>query len=299
MEIIRELKEIPNLSLALGFFDGVHLGHKEVIGCAVEFAETENCKSAVVTFKEPPYCFFKKETPKYILTPAEKYKKIESLGVDYLIELDFENVVGMSPIEYLEKVLVKYFSPKAISTGFNHHFGVNKSGNVVFLSECQSRFNYTYLATPPQTVFGEIISSTAIRNYIKSGLVDMVSSMLGRNFELMGIVIKGQQLGRTIGFPTANIIYPENIIELPYGVFDVDVILENGSKYRGLTNFGVKPTVSNEEIPSLETFILDFDGDLYGKTIKLAFNKMIRPEIKFQNLDELKTQIEFDLQTLY
>lgn len=299
MEIIRELKQIPNLSLALGFFDGVHIGHQAVISCAVEFARAENCKSAVVTFREHPYCFFKGESPKYILTLEDKYKYIEELGIDYIIELDFASICHMTPIQYLEDVLVKYFYPKAISTGFNHRFGVDKSGDVKFLSDNQDKSDYVYFATPPQSIFGDVISSTAIRQFIKSGIVDMADSMLGRKFSVSGSVIKGRELGRTIGYPTANIIYPLDIIEPPYGVYDVDVELDDGSMHRGLANFGVSPTVSNDGICILEAHLLNFDGDLYDRDIRVHFGKMIRPEIKFASLDELKTQIEFDIQSLH
>jgi len=299
MEIVRELREIPNLSLALGFFDGVHIGHRSVISCAVEFGRALNYKSAVVTFKVHPNSYFRGEHPQYITTPEDKYRCFEELGVDYVIELDFAQVCKMSPIQYLEEVLVKYFSPKAISTGFNHHFGVNRSGNVLFLSECQDRFHYAYLATPPQSIYGDIISSTAIRNFIKSGVVDMAASMLGRKFSVSGTVIKGRELGRTIGYPTANIVYPESIVKLPYGVYDVDIELPDGSAYRGLANFGVAPTVEAAGTPMLESYLIHFNGNLYGTNIRVCFNRMIRPEIKFNNLDELKTQIDFDIQSLY
>ena len=298
MEIVRELREIPNLSLALGFFDGVHLGHQAVINCAVEAAKEMNCQSAVVTFKEHPYCYFKGVSPKYILTLEDKYKYIEALGVDYIIELDFADVCHMTPTQYLEDVLIKYFSPKAISTGFNHRFGVDKSGNVMFLSDSQSRFDYVYLATPPQSIYGDMISSTAIRQYIKSGSVFMADTMLGRKFEVAGTVVKGKELGATIGYPTANIIYPQDIVEPPYGVYDVNVELEDGKTYRGLANFGVAPTVTDGSACTLETYILNFRGNLYDKEIKVSFNKMIRPEIKFSNMDELRTQIDLDLQSL-
>lgn len=299
MEIVRELREIPNLALALGFFDGVHLGHQAVIGSAVKAAKYLGCGSAVVTFKEHPYCYFKGESPKYILSLEDKYKCLEELGVDYVIELDFGDICHMTPIEYLENVLVKYFSPKAISTGFNHHFGVDRSGNVLFLSECQDRFGYAYVATPPEAIYGDVISSTLVRKYIKNGLMDMADSMLGRKFTVSGNVIKGRELGRTIGYPTANIIYPFDIIEPPYGVYDVDVELEDGSTYRGLANFGVAPTVSNEGFASLETYLLNFNGNLYDNDIKIYFNRIIRPEIKFNSLDELKTQIDFDIQSMH
>ncbi len=298
MEIIRELRQIPNLSLALGFFDGVHVGHQSVISCAVNFAKEAGTKSAVVTFQEHPYCFFKGESPKYILTLQDKYKYMEELGVDYVFELDFAAVCRMTPEEYLNDVLVRYFNPKAISTGFNHKFGVDKSGDVMFLSDCQMKYDYLYFATPPQSIFGDVISSTAIRQFIKSGVVDMATSMLGRKFSVSGTVIKGREIGRTIGYPTANIIYPLDIVEPPYGVYDVDVTLDDGSVHRGLANFGVSPTISNEDIAILEVYLLDFDGDLYDREIKVSFSKMIRPEIKFDNLDELKTQIDFDVQSL-
>ncbi len=299
MEIIREVRQIPNLSLALGFFDGVHIGHQAVISCAVEFAREVNCQSAVVTFQEHPYCFFKGESPKYILTLEDKYKYIEELGVDYVFELDFSKVCHMTPQQYLEEVLVKYFYPKAISTGFNHRFGVDKSGDVKFLSDNQDKFDYLYFATPPQSIFGDVISSTAIRQFIKSGVVDMATSMLGRKFSVCGTVIKGQELGRTIGYPTANIIYPLDIIEPPYGVYDTEVELEDGSMHRALVNFGVSPTVSNDGICTLEAYLLNFNGDLYDKEIRIHFSRMLRPEIKFDNLDALKTQIDLDVQSLY
>lgn len=299
MEIVRELREIPNLSLALGFFDGVHLGHQAVINCAVDFARENNCKSAVVTFKEHPYCYFKGVSPKYILTLEDKYKYIAELGVDYLIELDFAQVCKMSPMQYLEEVLVEYFSPRAISTGFNHKFGVDKTGNVMFLSDCQERFDYIYFATPPQSIYGDMISSTAIRQFIKSGSVFMADTMLGRKFSVSGTVIKGKELGATIGYPTANIIYPLEIVEPPHGVYEVEVNIGDSPKvYKGLANFGVAPTVSNSGICTLETYILNFKGNLYDSDIKVSFGRFIRPEIKFSNLDELKTQIDLDLQSL-
>lgn len=298
MEIVRELREIPNLSLALGFFDGVHLGHQAVINCAVDFARDNDCQSAVVTFREHPYCYFKGSSPKYILTLEDKYKYIEKLGVDYLIELDFAEVCKMTPMQYLQDVLVKYFSPKAISTGFNHKFGVDKTGNVMFLSDCQEKFDYIYFATPPQSIYGDVISSTAIRQFIKSGSVFMADAMLGRKFAVSGTVVKGKELGATIGYPTANIIYPLDIVEPPHGVYEVEVEIGDSKIYKGLANFGVAPTVSNSGICSLETYILNYKGNLYDTDIKVSFGRFIRPEIKFSNLDELKTQIDLDIQSL-
>jgi riboflavin kinase/FMN adenylyltransferase len=299
MEIIRELTEIPNLSIALGLFDGVHIGHRAVIECAVEAAQNFNCKSAVITFKEQPLCYLKNIAPKYILSLEDKYKAIEKLGVDYVIELDFPSICKLTPEQYLNDIIVKYFSPKAISTGFNHYFGVDRSGNVHFLSDFQDKYDYIYFATPPQSIFGDIISSTAIREFIKEGVMDMAASMLGNKFYISGTVVKGKNIGTSIGFPTANVIYPPEIIEPPYGVYDTEVELEDGRKFRAVVNFGTAPTISNEGVARIEAHLLDFNENIYGQTIKINFGRLIRPEMKFDSLDELKTQIEFDIQSLY
>ena len=298
MEIIRELKEIPKLSLALGFFDGVHIGHQEVISCAVRASKVIGCESAVLTFSEHPRSLLTGERLEFITTREDKYKYIEELGVDYIIELDFSLVAHMTPQEYFDNILVKYFSPKFISTGFNHKFGVGKSGNVLFLSDHQNKYSYIYSATPPQSIWGDVISSSAIRNFIKSGNMNMASSMLGRDFSVKGGVIKGKQIGRTIGYPTANIIYPLDVVEPPFGVYAVSVDLPDGTSYKALANFGVSPTISNDGIKILEVYLLNFDGDLYGKEISVNFLKMIRPELKFDSLEALKMQISFDIQAL-
>ncbi len=299
MEIVRELREIPNLSLALGFFDGVHIGHQEVIGCAVRVSGYLGCKSAVLTFSDHPIKHFTGSFSNYILSLEDKYKCFESLGVDYVIELDFSAVCHMTPKEYLEDVIVKYFSPKFISTGFNHKFGADKAGTVKFLTDYQDDYSYAYAATPPQSFYGDVISSSEIRRFIKSGSMDMAANMLGRRFYVSGVVVKGKQVGKSIGYPTANIKYPEDIVEPPYGVYDVDVELQDGNKYRAIANYGVAPTISEDGNKVLEVYLLDFNGDLYDTEVKVYFNKMIRPEIKFDSVDALKMQIEFDIQSLW
>lgn len=295
MQIFTELNKKPNLSLALGFFDGVHLGHKKVIKSAVDFAKRNGIKSAVVTFKEHPCCFFRGICPKYILTREERLKHIEALGVDYVYLLDFNSKLCMlSAEDYLREVLVGNFSPKSISTGFNHYFGAKKSGNVILLAEKQVEYGYKYFEIPPQKVFGKTISSTVIRELLSKGQIKNANEMLGYNFSITGEVVKGQQLGRTIGFRTANLIYPNALIDLPFGVYSTFVIID-GKKYQGVTNFGIRPTVSDSHKCTLETHILDFEKDIYGKYITVEFIKMIRAEKKFKSLDELKNQIIADV----
>lgn len=297
MQVLNELTKISELSVALGFFDGIHKGHQAVIKNAVTFANKNNTKSAVITFKDHPCCFFYGTKPKYILTREEKHRKIESLGIDYLFELDFESISGLTAEEYLKDVLVKYFTPKAITTGWNHNFGYKQSGNVKFLAQNAEKYDYKYFEIPPQKEGLKNISSTAIRDYLFDGLIEDANKMLGYNFTIQGEVIEGQKLGRKIGFRTANLIYPDELVDLPFGVYSVEVKVGN-EKHRGIANFGIRPTVSENNTRSLETHILDFDKDIYGEIIQIDFIKMLREEKKFSSLDELKKQISKDISNL-
>lgn len=299
MEIIKELREIPDLSIALGFFDGLHIGHQAVINCAVKFAKEHGFKSAVVTFGYHPYCYLNGlKAPKFIMTKEDKYAILDRMGVDYLIELDFEKIRDLTAEEYIKDVLVRYFTPKAISAGMTHYFGKNKTGNVNLLTNRQEKYNYTFFATPEISLYGTKVSSTAIRNLITSGNVELAENLLGRKFSVKGTVQKGKQKGHTIGFPTANIFYPLDIVQPPFGVYDVTVELPDGTQHRGLANYGVCPTISNSGITSFETHILDFNEDIYGQDIRIEFNKRIRDEIKFSNVDQLKLQISIDINAI-
>ncbi len=298
MQIFTELNKNPNLSLALGYFDGVHKGHQAVIKSAVDFASQNGNKSAVITFKDHPCCFFRGVCPKYILTREDRIKHIEALGVDYIYILDFNSKLCMlSAEDYLKNVLIDNFSPKSISTGFNHYFGAKKSGGVDLLTEKQVEYGYKYFEIPPQKILNNTISSTAIRNALAKGDIQNANEMLGYNFTISGKVVKGQQLGRKIGFRTANLLYPPELIDLPFGVYSV-LVDYMGIQYKGITNFGIRPTVSDSHRCSLETHILDFNKDIYGEEISVSFLKMIRAERKFNSLEDLKAQISIDIQSV-
>lgn len=311
MQIFTQLDKKPNLSLALGFFDGVHLGHKAVIESAVNFAKQNGNKSAVVTFSDHPCCYFWGVCPKYILTRKEREQEIAQLGVDYLYELDFESISGLTAQDYLKDILVNHFTPLSISTGWNHNFGCKKSGDVKFLRDNSKKYDYEYFELEPQKLDGEIISSTSIRKLLSEGKLEKANEMLGHKFSITGTVVKGNQIGRTIGFNTANLIYPPELIELPYGVYSVNVFFPRplgereqlcehseatsaGVGYKGITNFGIRPTINGSHAV-LEVHILDFDKDIYGQEITVNFDKMIRPEKKFSSLEELKIQIQQDI----
>ena len=300
MQIYKELNKNPNLSLALGFFDGVHLGHKAVIESAVEFAKKNGNKSAVITFSDHPCCYFWGVCPQYILSREAREKKIAQLGVDYLYELEFESIAGLTAQDYLKDVLVNYFTPLSISTGWNHNFGCNKSGNVKFLHNNSKKYGYEYFELTPQKFNNEIISSTSIRKLLAKGNIEKANAMLDYKFSIKGKIVKGNQIGRKIGFKTANLEYPPELINLPFGVYFVEVTFQSTPstvKHRAIANFGTRPTVNGSRA-ILEVHILDFDKDIYGETIIVEFNKMIRPERKFASLDALKSQIEFDIKSL-
>lgn len=331
MQIFYELNKNPKLSLVLGFFDGVHLGHKKVIKSAVDYAKQHNCKSAVITFKDHPCCYLWNLKPQYILEQKNRENLIASMGIDYLYELDFKSISDLSAQEYLENILIDNFKPISVSTGWNHNFGHNKSGNCELLKENSKKHGYEYFELSPQKIGDEIISSTAIRKYLQSGKIENANAMLGYNFFVEGQVIKGNQIGRTIGYKTANIEYPTELIEIPYGVYSsvikihglceeacrrcnpVNSTVDNVSglprrtinctarnddiKYKAIANYGLRPTVNGSK-PVLEVHILDFDEDIYGETITVEFIRMLRPERKFNSLDELKKQIDIDLKSI-
>ena len=293
MQIFYELNKGENFAIALGFFDGVHIGHKAVIESAVNYARENNLKSAVITFREHPCCYLWNVSPKYILLRKVREEKIKELGVDYLYELDFSKLCKMSADEYLQNVLVEYFRPKSISSGQNHNFGCDKSGNSEFLKENSHKYGYKYFETADVKYDGDTVSSTRIRKCLTEGNIKSANAMLGYRFSISGEVIRGRQIGRTIGYKTANIKYPNELITLPYGVYSTEAKVGN-EIYKAIANFGVRPTVNGtDEI--LEVHILGFDEDIYGENIEVFFYKMIRKEQKFSSLDELKKQIKKDI----
>ena len=271
------------IGLVLGFFDGVHLAHQEVIRSALSYAE----KVCVVTFLSSPAEFFGKDY-KYIYSREKSIEKIKSLGVDEVVELDFSQIATMPAENYLHSLIEKY-SPVSISTGFNHTFGKNKSGNVEFLDKNSVKYGYKYFCVPAQKCDGKVISSTYIKELLQDGEIEQANRLLGSKFSITGTVIEGAQIGRTIGFPTANINYPKNIIQIPYGVYAAKV---NG--HAGVLNWGLKPTVHNIKEPIVEVHILGYEGNLYGKNIEIDILKKLRNEQKFANLEELKLQIKKD-----
>lgn len=272
-----------DINLVLGFFDGIHIAHKELIQSAVKSGKT-----ILITFKESPAIFFKKPY-KYIYPREYSLNKIKNLGVNEILEFDFSQIAGMPAEDYI-KFIVEKFSPKAIYTGFNHTFGANKSGSPELLKKMEKKYNYKYHCIPPIEDNGEIVSSSLIKALIQAGNIEKANRLLGTNFFIENIVEEGAKIGRKIGFPTANINYPENVIELPFGVYSIKY-----NEYSGVLNWGMRPTVNNTIKPIAEAHIINFNENLYGKKVRLEVIKKIRDEKKFENLDELKAQIDKDI----
>ena len=280
-------------SIALGFFDGLHLGHRVVLKNAINIAKESNSQTTVILFKEHPLNFLTTQKVSQILTLDEKIKILEVIGIDNVVLLDFEDYSNITATDYLEKVLIKYFTPIAITTGFNHYFGFNKEGNSDFLRKNKDKYNYKYFEVPPFVVNENIVSCSVIRNKISLGNFTEANALLGYNYFINGTVIKGQQIAGKLGFPSANIEYPENKIQIPHGVYFVTVDV-NEKTYNGVLNHGFAPTINDENKLKTEVHILDFDEDIYGENIKISFVTKIRNQMKFENIEKLKAQINRD-----
>ena len=290
MHIYNELTYINKSSIALGFFDGLHLGHRVVLKNAINIAKESNSQTTVILFKEHPLNFLTTQKVSQILTLDEKIKILEEIGIDNVVLLDFEDYSNITATDYLEKVLIKYFTPIAITTGFNHYFGFNKEGNSDFLRKNKDKYNYKYFEVPPFVVNENIVSCSVIRNKISLGNFTEANALLGYNYFINGTVIKGQQIAGKLGFPSANIEYPENKIQIPHGVYFVTVDV-NEKTYNGVLNHGFAPTINDENKLKTEVHILDFDEDIYGENIKISFVTKIRNQMKFENIEKLKAQI--------
>lgn len=286
---LKEIKQNKNI-IILGNFDGVHKGHQIILKKSVNKAKEENLKSIVYTFNEYP-----KNKQTKITTCSEKAYLLNENGIDYLYLEQFEKVRNYTPKEFVEKVLVDTLNAKEVYCGFNFTFGKEKSGDVSTLEKLLKEKNIKLnVQEPVRDENKEIISSTRVRNYIKEGNFEKVRELLGHNFIILGEVIYGKQLGRVLGFPTANLRF-ENKIYPEFGVYGVKVHIEDDEKiYNGVMNIGRNPTV-DIGVLSVETNIFDFSKDIYGKIILIEVLENIRSEKKFNSVDKLKEQIGNDV----
>lgn len=293
MEIYNKPQENKGIAIALGFFDGIHIGHKKIISTLVNESKVHGYKTAIVTFNKNPADWFNKEPSKAIQTFKDKELILESMGIDYLYELDFNDVKDLDSYSYVKDILYKNFEPKLIVAGYNHNFGKEKQGNSETLKNLSSEFNYNCIIVPEQNYENEKISSTIIRQEIEKGHLNKVQLLLGRPFSIRNSVIKGMKLATKLGYPTANLIWADSLVKLPYGVY-LGYTLVDKKLYPSLINWGTKPTVSNDNEEILESHIYDFKENIYGKIINVLFIEKLRDERKFSSLASLKAQLDCD-----
>lgn len=297
MLIRKRLEDLPALGvplhLALGVFDGVHVGHQAVIARAVDAAARDGGLAGLLTFDPHPIrVIAPNKAPTNLLETLEhKARVVGDLGLKLFIPLHFDlEVAKMEASDFIGQLMA---SPvRTIAVGEDWRFGHNRSGDVTFLQSEAAKRGFNLEAVAPVMHEGERVSSTRIRQAIRDGNLDAAEQMLGRPFAVCGTVIEGQKLGRTIGFPTANLATGDAQLPLD-GVWAVWVQLPDGRKLPGVANLGVRPTV-NGDARTLEVHLFEFSENLYGEELEVRFRKHLRPEIKFPSLDALRTQIQQD-----
>ena len=294
MQIFDTLTYINNSSLALGYFDGLHSGHKVVLKNAINIAKKNNTVSSVIIFKNHPLNYLSDKFVEQILTLDEKLEMLDKIGVDNVVLLDFEKFASVKAKDYLKNILIKYFSPIAITTGFNHSFGFNKEGNSSFLRNFQPIYSYRYYEIPPFTIEGNIVSCSVIKNMLRLGNFFEANKLLGYKFFIRGIVTEGDKIASKLGFASANIDYPDIKIKIPLGIYFVQVIYEN-KIYNGVLNHGFSPTLDNQTKLKTEVHLINFNKNIYGKKISIYFIAKIRNQIKFESVEKLKLQIQRDI----
>lgn len=293
-----QLSEIPNPVLTIGTFDGVHLGHQKILQMLNEEAKKIGGESVLFTFYPHPrmVLFPDSHGLKLIQTQEEKIEKLEKMGLQNLIILPFtKEFSNLSATEFVGNYLVNRLHVKNLVIGYDHQFGKNREGSLEFLKSISSSYNFEVIEISAKEIDDVNISSTKIRTAIENGEISIANMYLGQPFQLKGKVVKGKELGRIIGFPTANIQLESDLKILPkIGVYAVEIILPNKTLCRGMMNIGIRPTVSNENSLSIEVHIFDFNENLYDKFIVVRLLSYIRSEQKFSSVDELKKQLQQD-----
>ncbi len=283
-----------NSVIAIGNFDGVHIGHKKVLNAAYKKAKKMKKKFGLLTFEPVPVMFFNKKILNHRLdTLSQKISRLEKEKLDFVIIQKFNKKFSkLSYKDFIYKILFKKIKCKFLYVSKNFKFGNKREGDVSKLKKFEKNFFYKTIITPPLKKKEKTISSTIIRKLLKSGKIKKANSLLNRKWEIIGKVIKGSQRGRKIGFPTCNILLKKYIIP-KFGVYAVNVKIDNISK-KGIANIGYRPTFNGKKL-LLEVNIFGIKKNLYNKNINVVFNKFIRPEKKFNNIIELKDQIRKDI----
>ena len=293
IEIDLNYKTKEESVIALGNFDGVHKGHIKLIQKAIENAKKLNIKSSLLLFNEHTDNLIKVGKKDIITTNKTKFEILDSLGVDIIYLINFtKEFMSYSPIKFLDEFLAKNLKIKGVVVGYDYTYGYKKSGDVNFLNENKSLFE-TIEVIEQISYDGEKISSSLIRKLIEAGKIKEANFLLSRPYKLIGKIIHAKGLGKKMGYPTANLELMDNFVIPKFGVYDTDIIVK-GKKYKASTNIGTNPTVEHDGI-KIEAHILDFNEDIYGEIVELELLDFVRPELKFDSIEELFEQIAKDV----
>lgn len=292
--------ETPH-AVTIGNFDGVHKGHRELLRVTREKSAKLGTRSVLVTFNPHPVHVVRGVSSPGIITPLpRKLELLEKTGLDAVLVLPFTKAIAaMTAEEFVEAVLVRALNVQDLTIGYNFAFGKNRSGNLTMLRALGERFNFTVTQIPPVIVGRETVSSTLIREHISSGDMEKASALLGRMHSVDGTVIPGEARGRKLGYPTANIRYPEMLLP-PLGAYATWTQVLSGAKplaescpRMSMTSVGTNPTFGGGSV-TLESHLFDFSGDLYGKTVRLHFARRLRGEVHFKSVDDLVLRLGQD-----
>lgn len=282
--------------VALGSFDGLHIGHMAVINSAKNLATMLEAAPCICTFSEHPLKALAGKEPPALFNGDVKDEAFRNTGMS-VVRLDFASIMNMSPEEFFEEILVKNLHVAGVCCGFNYNFGAKGKGTPELMDRLCAEHGVVFSASPATILDGSPVSSTRIRNALAGGNIELANRMLGRPFKYRQQVVDGDKRGRTWGIPTINQPYPEELVIPRYGVYASRCIVD-GRTYIGATNIGVRPTVKENDIVSSETYLLDYEGDLYGKYVDVCLMKFLRPEKKFDSEEALETQIHTDIETI-
>ena len=286
--------KLKNTVVTLGKFDGIHLGHKQLIDLAISYKK-QGLTAVMFSFLLHPGNLFSDKEFELIDTEEEKLVKLKRYGIDVLVSYPFtEETRNMEPENFIKEILVDKLDAKVIIVGNDFRFGIHRKGDVVLLKNYEDTYGYKVIACEKKKWKNEVISSSTIRNALKKGDIEAVNAMLGQPYSIRGEVAHGRKLGRTIGIPTTNIIPSRIKLLPPCGVYASKTLIDGGY-HPGVTNIGYKPTVGEEEYIGVETYIFNFDKDLYGEILEVELFYYIRPEMKFGSMEELITRMQEDI----
>lgn len=298
MQVHRSIEQLPVFNrpvITIGTFDGVHLGHRKIIDALVKEARSVEGESVIITFHPHPRKIVNPEQHLQLInTLDEKIELLSATGIDHLVVVPFTTAfASQTAEEYMENFLKRKFNPHTIIIGYDHHFGKDRRGNFMFLAEKADQYQYKLLEIPKYLLDEIAVSSTKIRNALKESQVEVANRLLGYDFFFEGVVIRGDQMGRKLGYPTANLEYSDSDkLHMGQGVYAVYLQFDNQQK-KGMLSIGTRPTLNGND-ERVEVNIFDWDGDLYDKLIRVSVKKFLRPQEKYASLEDLQQQLAID-----